>query len=236
MLQHDSQYTLGCDEAGRGTLLGSVVAAAVMLPTDLPQDEKALWRQIKDSKKLSEKKRFILRDYIINTALCVGIGECDSDEIDRINILQASIKAMTKAITEALAQLKQKHPDCDVDELLIDGDRFTTCYIVPGENIIVPHRCITGGDNKYLNIAAASIVAKCYRDERIVNECAVNPMWNDYDFAKNKGYGTAKHIGALKKFGYLPEHRKTFNPVSSVCARAIGPRDLGSYEEAGDSK
>jgi len=221
MLQHDSnKYRIGVDEAGCGALVSNVAAAAVMMPlTFSPDDE--IWKQIKDSKKLSEKKRMFLRDYICANALCYGIGVCSHDEIDDINILQARLKAMTKAINLAHEMLKQKSPDIEIDEILIDGNCYNNCYIVPGEDIIIPHTCVKGGDNIHLNIAAASIVAKCFRDEYIVHECKINPAWNDYDLAKNKGYGTAKHMKALKTLGYLPEHRKTFGPVAATFQRVL---------------
>jgi ribonuclease HII len=220
-MQHDSsKYRIGVDEVGRGPIWGFLSAAAVMMPlTFSPDDE--IWKQIKDSKKLSEKKRMFLRDYICKNALCYGIGVCSHEEIDDINVLQASIKAMTKAINSAHEMLKKNHPAIKIDEILIDGDRYKNCYIVPGEDILIPHTCVPNGDNIHLNIAAASIVAKCFRDEYIVNECKLNPVWNDYDLAKNKGYGTAKHMHALKTLGYLPEHRKTFGPVAATFPRNI---------------
>lgn len=193
--------SLGVDEVGRGCLFGSVVAAAVMFPDELPSDE--IWKHIKDSKKLSEKKRKFLRDYIVKNAICYGIGECSSKEIDTINILQASHKAMEQAIIQAYEKCKQ------ISHIFIDGDRFKKIMILPDDTYI-PHECIVSGDNKYLNIAAASILAKCYRDEAIVKGCEENPSWKLYGFEKNKGYGTKQHFDAIKKYGQLSEHRSTF--------------------------
>lgn len=201
MLKHDSDYTLGVDEVGRGCLFGNVVAAAVMMPLELP--ENGLWKDIKDSKKLTEKKRYILRDYIKENALCIGIGECTPQEIDNINILRASIKAMNIAINKAYEQ------NSNFTKIYIDGDRFDEFFMI--NDTIISHECITNGDNKYLNIAAASIIAKCYRDDQIKQGCILHPQWNNYDLAKNKGYGTAKHREAIMKYGFIDGHRKTFN-------------------------
>ena len=207
-----SQNQIGVDEVGRGCLFGNVVAAAVMLPASFDENDK-LWKQIKDSKKVSEKKRYILDEYIRKTAICYGIGECTHEEIDSINILQASIKAMKMAIDNAYAMLKD---DINVEKIMIDGDKFKTCYIVErnGEDLIIPHECIPNGDNIHLNIAAASIIAKCYRDTSIVHTCMNNPVLDRYGLKSNKGYGTPQHIKALKEFGPIKGHRLTFRPIA----------------------
>ncbi len=206
MLDH-VHNTLGVDEVGRGCLFGDVVAAAVMLPNELPHDDK--WQQIKDSKKLTEKKRKTLRDFILQHAICYGIGECSPQEIDKINILQASHTAMMKAIKQAHNMLQEKSHPQNIDNVLIDGDRFSQVIILPDDTYI-SHECVINGDNRHLCIAAASIIAKCYRDEKIVQSCKENPSWSLYGFEKNKGYGTKQHFDAIKKYGTLQDHRLSF--------------------------
>lgn len=175
----------GCDEAGRGCLAGPVFAAAVILPHDYKN------KTLNDSKQISEKKRFELREEILKHAIAYGVASVDHTEIDSINILNASFLAMHRAI-EKLATMPGL--------LLIDGNRFKAF-----ENI--PHRCIIGGDGKYLSIAAASILAKTYRDEfmdRIDQEFPV------YGWKKNKGYGTVSHRQAIREHGVNEFHRKSF--------------------------
>lgn len=175
----------GCDEAGRGCLAGPVVAAAVILPADFKNDE------LNDSKKLSEKQRYALRSVIETEALAYAVGVVSHTEIDQINILNASFLAMHRAIKEL--RVKPAH-------LLIDGNRFN-----PYEGI--GHTCIIKGDGKYLPIAAASILAKCYRDDlmkQLSEECP------EYDWGRNKGYPTAKHRAAIEQLGLSPYHRKSF--------------------------
>jgi len=185
--RYDCEYKnqVGCDEAGRGCLAGPVVAAAVMLPTDYSHPD------LDDSKKLSAKVRDQLRLDIIDNALAYGIGEVSHEEIDKINILQASFLAMHRAIN----QLKKK-----VDVLLIDGNRFK-----PYKS--VPHHCIVKGDGIYQSIAAAAILAKTHRDQLMLELGAEYPH---YLLSKNKGYASAAHIAAIEKWGYSPVHRKTF--------------------------
>lgn len=176
----------GCDEAGRGCLAGPVVAAAVILPNDFRNE------MIDDSKKISEKQRDKLRLIIEKEACTWGIGIVSPKEIDEINILQASFLAMHRAI----ANLKIKP-----QMLLIDGNRFK-----PYKGI--EHNCIVKGDSKYLSIAAASILAKTYRDEIMKNLHVQNPL---YGWNENKGYPTKKHRYAIEKFGSTLHHRMTFN-------------------------
>ena len=176
----------GCDEAGRGCIAGPVVAAAVILPQDFDNSI------LTDSKKLSEKKRYALRPIIEEVALAWGVGIVSHKEIDKINILNASFLAMHKALEQLLI----------VPELiLVDGNRFT-----PYKNI--PHQCIVKGDSKYFSIAAASILAKTYRDD-IMNE--LHQEFPQYDWKQNKGYPTKKHRLAVKDLGQSPYHRKTFS-------------------------
>lgn len=206
---HD--YEIGVDEVGRGCLFGPVVSAAVLLPLTF-NDSDTLWKEIKDSKKLTEKKRKVLRDYIVKNAIYCTIGECTHKEIDTINILHASIRSMHTAINKAcILSLEQNKPM--FTKILVDGTHFKP-FIPPHGEECIEHECIEKGDNVKLNIAAASIVAKCYRDEYIQNGCIHNEEWNKYDLASNKGYGTSNHMKALKTFGPIEGHRVTYKPVS----------------------
>lgn len=208
MLEYsNTEYELGVDEVGRGCLFGPVVAAAVVMPLTFAEDD-ILWKEIKDSKKLSEKKRYILKKYIEENALCYGIGECSHTEIDSINILQASLRSMHRAINIAY----KKNPI--FTKILVDGNHFKPFIPPIADAEYMPHECIEGGDNVKLNIAAASILAKCHRDSYIEDGCNTYPIWNEYDFRKNKGYGTAKHIKALKELGSIEGHRMSYKPLA----------------------
>lgn len=175
----------GCDEAGRGCLAGSVFAAAVILPPDFKNDD------LNDSKQLSEKKRYLLRPVIEREAIAWAVGIVTPEEIDKINILKASFLAMHRAIDQLT--VKPEH-------LLIDGNRFT-----PYPDIA--HTTIVKGDGKYLSIAAASILAKTYRDD-YMDELAKE--YPDYHWTENKGYPTKAHREAIRAVGITPYHRKTF--------------------------
>lgn len=176
----------GCDEAGRGCLAGAVYAAAVILPKDFKNE------MLNDSKQLSEKQRYQLREVIEKEALAWAIGIVEPEEIDKINILNASFLAMHRAID----QLK-----ITPEHLLIDGNRFNKY-----KNI--PHTTIVKGDGKYLSIAAASILAKTYRDDYMNRLHSEYPM---YEWDMNKGYPTKKHRQAIKEFGTSPYHRLSYN-------------------------
>ena len=176
---------VGCDEAGRGCLAGPVFAAAVILPAKFNHP------LLNDSKKLSEKARNELRAVIENEAVCWTVAEVDNNEIDKINILNASILAMHKAID----QLKQKPK-----YLIIDGNRFK-----PYKDI--PHTCIVKGDGKYTSIAAASVLAKTHRDEYMQK---LNNEFPEYAWHKNKGYPTKQHREGIKKYGITKYHRLSF--------------------------
>lgn len=182
-------FIAGIDEVGRGPLVGPVVTAAVILPKDF-YDER-----INDSKKLTEKKRELLYDVIMENALSVGIGISSPEVIDEINILNATKKAMIEAINNL--SIKPEH-------LLIDAVKL---------DIDIPQTSIIKGDAKSQSIAASSIIAKVTRDRMMVELDKKYPM---YDFKHNKGYGTKKHIEALYKYGPLKEHRKSFAPVSEL--------------------
>ncbi len=179
----------GVDEVGRGPLVGPVVCAAVILPKDF-YDER-----INDSKKLTEKKRELLYDVIYENAISIGIGMCTNTEIDEINILEATKKAMKEAINNL--SIKPEHVLIDAVKLDMD----------------IPSTSIIKGDAKSESIAAASIIAKVTRDRMMVELDKIHP---EYDFKHNKGYGTKSHIEAIYKYGILPEHRKTFAPISEI--------------------
>ncbi len=176
----------GCDEAGRGCLAGPVVAAAVILPKDYKHE------LLNDSKKINEKNRYLLRAEIKKNAISWAIGIVSNEEIDKINILNASFLAMHKAI-EKLQIIPQL--------LLIDGNRFK-------QYREIEHKCIVKGDGEYLSIAAASILAKTYRDD-IMNE--LGKEFPEYDWEHNKSYATKKHIEAINKYGQCKYHRKSFH-------------------------
>jgi ribonuclease HII len=175
----------GCDEAGRGCLAGPVFAAAVILPPDFSDPI------LNDSKQIKENTRYALRDMIQKTAISWAVAKIDAEEIDQINILNASIKAMHLA----LDQLKKKP-----SFIIIDGNRFK-----PYKKI--PHATIIKGDGKYFSIAAASILAKTYRDDFMLEHHEKYPQYN---WIKNKGYGTLDHRRAIAEFGRCPLHRESF--------------------------
>ena len=200
-IQSDTnKFVAGVDEVARGTLIGPVIAACVVLPHTFPDD---IYKEIKDSKKLSEKKRTFLAEYIKINAITYGIGESTVEEIDNINILNATMKAMLRAVDEAY----KKHP---FDKLLIDGPYFKG-YTPPGvDSELLEYECIPKGDMHYLSIAAASIIAKDYHTKLINDLIVKHPELNLYEIKKNKGYGTAKHLDAINKNGITDFHRKTF--------------------------
>lgn len=175
----------GCDEAGRGCLAGPVFAAAVIFPRDFYHEE------LNDSKMLSASKRYALREIIEGEAIAFSVGQVSVEEINDINILNASFLAMHRALDTLTVP---------AEYLLIDGNRFN-----PYNNI--PHQCIVQGDGKYLSIAAASILAKTYRDDYMLKLAEKFPQfrWED-----NKGYGTTKHRESLLIYGSCEHHRKTF--------------------------
>ena len=181
----DEFIEAGCDEAGRGCLAGPVFAAAVILPKNFQHD------LLNDSKQLKEADRFALRQIIEKEALAFGVSLVDHQEIDRINILNASIKAMHLSVDQLSVR---------PSFIIIDGNRFK-----PYQDI--PHQCVIKGDGKYFSIAAASILAKTYRDEFMLDIASEYP---EYDWANNKGYPTVKHRKAVIEFGMTPYHRKSF--------------------------
>lgn len=198
--KHKDKVIAGVDEVARGTFIGPVIAACVVLPKSFPDDT---YKQIKDSKKISEKKREFLASYIKDICVTYGVGEVSNKEVDEINILNATMKAMNRAINEAY----KKEP---FNYLLIDGPNFKG-YIPPGEEAeMIEYECVLQGDAIYLSIAAASIVAKDYHTKLINKLVEDNPILMRYDIKKNKGYGTKNHLAALKIHGLSEFHRKTF--------------------------
>ena len=176
----------GCDEAGRGCLAGPVFAAAVILPKGF------VCEKLNDSKQLSEKERYLLRPIIEEQAVAWAVGVVSHTEIDEINILNASFLAMQRAV--ALLKVRPQH-------LLIDGNRFKKYEDIP-------HTCVIKGDGKLLPIAAASVLAKTYRDDYMLNLHNEYPL---YDWDRNKGYPTRKHRDAIKMHSITPHHRLSFN-------------------------
>lgn len=182
---HEGLAEAGCDEAGRGCLAGSVFAAAVILPPDYCNE------RLNDSKKLTERQRYALRTEIERDALAWAVATATAEEIDDINILNASIIAMHRAL-DAL----KIRPEA----IIVDGNRFK-----PYSDL--PYQTIVKGDGKYLSIAAASVLAKTYRDDYMVEQAKLFPM---YGWLQNKGYPTKAHREAIRQYGACPIHRKTF--------------------------
>ena len=191
----------GCDEAGRGPLAGSVFAAAVILP---PQaNEKGWFEQVgldilNDSKQLTEKMRYALRPIIEREALAWAVAEVTAAEIDKINILNASILGMQRA----LAQLNPQP-----EHIIVDGNKGKP-YVAPNGLLETPANTVVKGDGKYMSIAAASVLAKTYRDDYMIR---LDKEFPQYGWAENKGYPTAAHYKALQQYGPSPYHRMTFN-------------------------
>ena len=183
---HTGLIEAGCDEAGRGCLAGAVFAAAVILPPNYVNAD------LNDSKQLSEKRRYVLRDTIERDAVAWAVGVVTPEEIDEINILNASILAMHRALDQLTTR---------PEAVIVDGNRFK-----PYQDL--PYATIVKGDGKYLSIAAASILAKTYRDDYMKRLAEEYPQ---YDWKGNKGYPTKKHRDAIRQFGATPYHRRTFN-------------------------
>jgi ribonuclease HII len=185
----------GCDEAGRGCLAGSVFASAVILPTDYHND------LLNDSKQLTAKQRYLLRDEIERDAVAWALGIVTAEEIDKMNILRASITAMHRAIDGL--KVKPEH-------LIIDGNKFMP---YKREGTLIPHTTIVKGDGKYLSIAAASILAKTYRDDYMKKLHQEFPF---YGWDHNAGYPTKEHRQGIEIHGTTPYHRMTFNLLGAV--------------------
>ena len=201
-LFNENLIEVGIDEAGRVCLFGPVSIASVSL-TNL---EDPLVKDIKDSKKLSDKKKNILYDFIINNSN-YSIQLIDEEIIDKENILQATLKGMHLCLDEINSKI-------DIDMILVDGNHFHDYFSLKQDKFL-KHECIINGDNRYINIAAASILAKVTRDRYIIELCEKNEELKKYDLQNNKGYGTKKHMDAIKEFGIINGHRKTFKPCSN---------------------
>lgn len=212
-LPPDDCIVVAVDEAGRGCLAFEVCAAAVVLPAKLPDDpeELKMLGLINDSKKVTALRREKLASFIKEYAIAYGIGIATPEEIDSINILQATYLAMHRAIKEVVNKMGGR-----VDKIIVDGDRFKP-YLISDQNsdeIVIPHTCCTEGDATHMNIAAASILAKTHRDKLVLQHVSEHPEWKEmYGFDKNKAYGTLKHMDGLKKYGVTGHHRKSFGPV-----------------------
>ena len=183
---------LGIDEAGRGCLFGPICVASVIWLDEDPNPD----LEIRDSKKMSEKKRNILRTYILDNSISSSVNFIDNETIDKDNILEATMKGMHQCIDDVSSNI-------NIDTLLIDGPHFN---MYDG----ISHVCVVNGDNTYKSIAAASILAKTFRDEYINRLVDENPELEKYDIRKNKGYGTRKHLEAIREHGITKWHRKTF--------------------------
>ena len=187
----------GCDEAGRGPLAGSVFAAAVILdPQRAVQIPEFAW--LNDSKQLTDKQRYALRPVIEREAISWAVVEVTAQEIDERNILQCSILGMQRALDQLT--VRPQH-------ILVDGNKWKP-YVPEGEVLEIPAHTVVHGDATYMSIAAASVLAKTYRDDYMVR---LHEQYPQYGWAENKGYPTAAHYAALKKYGPTPYHRMTFN-------------------------
>jgi ribonuclease HII len=198
MLQAPVFGEVGVDEAGRGCLWGDVVAAAVILPVV----HEPWMSKLNDSKKLSAKARAALASEIKAHAVAWGVGRASAEEIDNINILQAAMLAMHRAI-DALGDIEKLR-------IMVDGTHFKRYHTIP-------HQCVIGGDAKVMSIAAASILAKETRDADVLEACESEPdLKLKYGMDKHKGYGTLVHREALKEHGIHVQHRKTYAPVADL--------------------
>ena len=197
----EDKIEIGIDEAGRGCLFGEVFVAGVILPKNIKEliekeEEKII---IKDSKKLSKKRRLKAKEFIERVAVDYCVVSKDNKIIDQKNILNATIEGMH----DVLDNIKTRP-----EKILVDGNRFKFYRDQNGE--IISHKCVKGGDNTYLSIASASILAKTNKDIHMENLVNSNPELEKYDLVNNSGYGTKKHIEAIKKYGTTEFHRKTF--------------------------
>ena len=200
--QDFNKIELGIDEAGRGCLFGDLFVAGVILPKNIEELIEEHKVTIKDSKKVSKKKRIISQEFIKKYASSYFICQISSNTIDEKNILNATLDGMHDVV---------RNISIKPDKILVDGNKFNTYY--DEENNIVEHECIIGGDDSYLSIAAASILAKTAKDDYIEKIVSENPELEKYGLLTNSGYGTKKHIEAIKEHGISEWHRKTY----SIC-------------------
>ena len=195
---------LGIDEAGRGCLFGPVsIAGVVWINEEINPSIK-----IKDSKKLSLKKRLLAYDYILDNSIANTSLLIHHEDIDKDNILKSTLKGMHKCVDNITEQL-------NIDTILVDGNQFNFYMDKNGE--CINHKCVIKGDDTYKSIAAASILAKVNRDNYINNLCEEYPELKKYDIHNNKGYGTKKHLNAIKEYGITKWHRKTFGICKEYC-------------------
>lgn len=211
---------LGVDEVGRGCFSGPVVAGAVLWDTKWlveHKDEYEYLKWIKDSKKMTQKRRTECAEFIKKHAKAYSISYVSPQEIDQKNILNAAQEAMHNCIDKVTDKFK-------IDRLLVDGISFKpyknkhfNIEDLGDNNIMIPHHCEPQGDNKYICIASASILAKVERDEYITNLCKLQPEFQErYDWVNNKGYGTPKHIKGIQEFGLTEHHRRTFGMCKNI--------------------
>ena len=199
----ETKIEVGLDEAGRGCLFGPVCIGAVIWPNQDPLFNGKEPPIIKDSKKVSEKKRNILKEYIEENAIAWSVQFISHEEIDQTNILKATMKGMHQCIDD----IRQK---CSIDTILVDGNNFK---IYTDEDLnYIDHKCVISGDNTYKSIAAASILAKTHRDNYIYDLVKDQPDLEKYGLHKHKGYGTKVHMDALKEHGPIEGHRRSFKP------------------------
>ena len=197
--KNNDSLEVGVDEVGRGCLAGPVVAGAVIWDPEIKQ-ERGFY--IRDSKKLSERKRYILKDFIEEYAIDTNVHFVDNVRVDAINIYHASHEAMHKAIRGLRVE-----PEL----ILADGDKFTP--YMNNSDTYIEHQCVVGGDDKYCSIAAASILAKCERDKWVEDICDKYPeLEENYKWKSNKCYGTVAHMTGIKEYGITEWHRKSFGP------------------------
>lgn len=194
----EGKLEIGIDEVGRGCLFGPVYSAGVIWLQEELDDN----LNIKDSKKCSEKKRNYLYNYIKENAISYTIQSISNEDIDKYNILESTYNCMHLCLDDISSNI-------DYDTILVDGDKFRPYYNKYNGDFM-KHICVTGGDNKYKSIACASILAKVERDNYILKLCEQYPELKKYDIHNNKGYGTKKHIDAIKEYGITKWHRNTF--------------------------
>lgn len=205
-MQLSQENACGIDEAGRGSLIGRVYTAAVVLPQEFPDDT---YKQIKDSKKLSKKKRDLMRKYIEENAIAYSVTYADIEEIDDKNILHATMNSMHRSLDDMHSKYGNVFEKIDVD------GNYWKEYRLHEE--VVPYELVTKGDDTYYHIAAASILAKTYRDEYIQMLCEQYPLWDkEYGWSTNAGYGTKKHLEGLRNTGKTVLHRSSFAPCRTM--------------------
>ena len=221
------RVVIGVDEAGRGCAWGSVFAGAVVLPSRLRNEDTMTDSEkflLRDSKKLSHKRREEARTFVQESSLAYSVGECTAAEIDRMNILNATFTAMHRAITQCIRNLHARTDEDPrtclpiryvVSEILVDGNRFRV--YLDEEGVPIDHRCVIGGDASDRSIAAASILAKTSRDHHVIEHTTLDPSLDEkWGMSKHKGYCTKQHRDALQQYGAHPLHRKSYAPEKAV--------------------